>query len=291
MRHVSSTAIRSVLLGPVSVFGLVAPGGAFAQTGAGNTPVATTTPADAAAAPTQVEGVSDEIVVTGIRASQARSVEIKRNAASVVEAISAQDIGKLPDVTISDSLQRIPGVQIRREAGEGGAVNIRGLPQVTTLMNGEQFLGANSVTAVQPNFTDIPSQLFSGATVFKSPTASLQQAGLTGTIDLLTRRPFDLKNGMARRRRVRTQRVGYVPGPQLAQHVCRVRRPARPPFGARRPVRHRRTDRHLRPDAGGDRWNAGPCRTPCPLPRAFAAGMTRVTLPIASSLPENPRID
>lgn len=63
-------------------------------------------------------------------------------------------------------------------------------------MNGEQFLGANSVTTVQPNFTDIPSQLFSGATVFKSPTASLQQAGLSGTVDLLTRRPFDLKSGL-----------------------------------------------------------------------------------------------
>jgi len=184
------------LLSAVSVFGLAASGGAWAQTAAGNTPAASATPADAVAAPEQVDGTGDDIVVTGIRASQARSVEIKRNAASVVEAISAQDIGKLPDVTISDSLQRIPGVQIRREAGEGGAVNIRGLPQVTTLMNGEQFLGANSVTTVQPNFTDIPSQLFSGATVFKSPTASLQQAGLSGTVDLLTRRPMDLKRGV-----------------------------------------------------------------------------------------------
>ncbi|HTG38592.1 TonB-dependent receptor [Sphingomonas sp.] len=140
--------------------------------------------------------VQEDIVVTGIRAAQGRAIDIKRNASSVVEAISAQDIGKLPDVTISDSLQRIPGVQIRREAGEGGAINIRGLPQVNTLMNGEQFLGANSVTTVQPNFNDIPSQLFSGATVFKSPTASLQQAGLSGTVDLLTRRPFDLKQGL-----------------------------------------------------------------------------------------------
>ncbi|KQU53181.1 TonB-dependent receptor [Sphingomonas sp. Leaf339] len=148
--------------------------------------------------PATADAPADEgdIVVTGIRASQARAIEVKRNADSIVEAISAQDIGKLPDVTISDSLQRIPGVQIRREAGEGGAINIRGLPQVTTLMNGEQFLGANSVTTVQPNFTDIPSQLFSGATVFKSPTASLQQAGLSGTVDLLTRRPFDLKRGL-----------------------------------------------------------------------------------------------
>lgn len=159
-------------------------------------PEATVRAQDSVAAPTQSDDEGSDIVVTGIRASQARAIEVKREADSVVEAISAQDIGKLPDVTISDSLQRIPGVQIRREAGEGGAINIRGLPQVTTLMNGEQFLGANSVTTVQPNFTDIPSQLFSGATVFKSPTASLQGAGLSGTVDLLTRRPFDLKSGL-----------------------------------------------------------------------------------------------
>lgn len=159
-------------------------------------PEATATDQDRVAAPEQATEETTDIVVTGIRASQARAIEVKREADSVVEAISAQDIGKLPDVTISDSLQRIPGVQVRRDAGEGSSINIRGLPQVTTLMNGEQFLGANSVTTVQPNFTDIPSQLFSGATVFKSPTASLQQAGLSGTVDLLTRRPFDLKSGL-----------------------------------------------------------------------------------------------
>ena len=199
MRYGSKPLVRAMLMGAASTvaMGLVAlPGAALAQTPVGNTPDVNATPQDATAAPSQSAEAESEIVVTGIRASQARAIEVKRNADSVVEAISAQDIGKLPDVTISDSLQRIPGVQIRREAGEGGAVNIRGLPQVTTLLNGEQFLGANSVTSVQPNFTDIPSQLFSGATVFKSPTASLQQAGLSGTVDLLTRRPFDLKRGL-----------------------------------------------------------------------------------------------
>ncbi|MFV1919801.1 TonB-dependent receptor [Sphingomonas sp. MJ1 (PH-R8)] len=177
-------------------FGTFGAGTAQAQDVAQIDPEAIERPQDSVAAPTQSDDDGSEIVVTGIRAAQARAIEVKREADSVVDAISAQDIGKLPDVTIADSLQRIPGVQIRREAGEGGAINIRGLPQVTTLMNGEQFLGANSVTTVQPNFTDIPSQLFSGATVFKSPTASLQQAGLSGTVDLLTRRPFDLKSGL-----------------------------------------------------------------------------------------------
>lgn len=179
--------IRASLFGAASVAALVA-APAYAQDQAAGAQGPSVNAAE--------QEQTDDIVVTGIRASQARAIEVKRNADSIVDAISAQDIGKLPDVTIADSLQRIPGVQIRREAGEGASINIRGLPQVNTLLNGEQFLGANSVTTVQPNFNDIPSQLFSGATVFKSPTASLQQAGLSGTVDLLTRRPFDLKSGL-----------------------------------------------------------------------------------------------
>ncbi|MGU3391569.1 TonB-dependent receptor [Sphingomonas sp. M1A8_2b] len=137
----------------------------------------------------------EDIVVTGIRGAQQRAVNLKRDAASVTDSISAEDIGKLPDVTISDSLQRIPGVQIRRDAGEGAAINIRGLPQVTTLLNGEAYLGAQSITTIQPNFNDIPSQLFAGADVIKSSTADLLNAGITGTVNLRTRRPFDLKKG------------------------------------------------------------------------------------------------
>ncbi|MCJ2184751.1 TonB-dependent receptor [Novosphingobium sp. 1949] len=138
---------------------------------------------------------ANAIIVTGIRASQQRAIETKREAPSVVDSISAEDIGKLPDVTIADSLQRIPGVQILRSAGEGSTINIRGLPQVTTLLNGETYLGAQSITTVQPNFNDIPSQLFSGADVIKSTTADQLNAGITGTVNLRTRRPFDLKSG------------------------------------------------------------------------------------------------
>ncbi|MBU3023727.1 TonB-dependent receptor [Aestuariibacter sp. A3R04] len=135
------------------------------------------------------------IQVRGIKYSQADSINTKRFADSVVDGISAEDIGKLPDVTISDSLQRISGVQIRRTAGEGGQVNIRGLPQVSTTLNGEQFLTANSIFSVQPDFRDIPSSLFAGADVYKSSTASLLEGGISGSIDLKTRRPFDLDEG------------------------------------------------------------------------------------------------
>lgn len=138
----------------------------------------------------------EEVVVVGVRGAQESAINTKRDAASVVDGISAEDIGKLPDVTIADSLQRISGVQIRRSAGEGSSINVRGLPQVVTQLNGEQYLGANSVTSNQPNFSDIPSHLFSGADVHKSPTADQGSAGITGTVNLKTFRPFDFDPGM-----------------------------------------------------------------------------------------------
>ncbi|HVO00183.1 MAG TPA: TonB-dependent receptor [Steroidobacteraceae bacterium] len=163
--------------------GLAAISGLMSATGA----FADSPPADT--------GTLEEIVVTGVRASEQRSVELKRNADMIQDSISAEDIGKLPDTTIADSLQRITGVQINREGGEGTSVNVRGLPEVGTLLNGEAFLTAGSIVSVQPDFGDIPSQLFSGADVNKSPTASLLNAGITGTINLKTRRPFDLQQG------------------------------------------------------------------------------------------------
>ncbi|WP_049722141.1 TonB-dependent receptor [Gilvimarinus polysaccharolyticus] len=144
----------------------------------------------------QDDQMLEEVVVRGVRAAQETAVSVKRDAAGVVDAISAEDIGKLPDATIADSLQRIPGIQIRRSAGEGSSVNIRGLPQVVTQLNGEQFLGSNSVVSTQPNFSDIPSQLFQGADVYKSAIANLGNAGITGTINLKTYRPFDFDEGL-----------------------------------------------------------------------------------------------
>jgi TonB-dependent receptor len=139
-------------------------------------------------------GVS-QVIVTGVRRSEEDSISIKNHAASIRDSISAEDIGKLPDATISDSLQRITGVQVDRSGGEGSSINIRGLPQVGTLLNGEAFLTTGSIVSVQPNFTDIPSQLFAGADVIKAPTADLLNGGITGTVNLRTRRPEDLPRG------------------------------------------------------------------------------------------------
>jgi len=171
---------KSILAGLMASTALASP--AFAQT------ADPTQDADAT--------VVDEIVVTGIRASQAQSIDIKRNTTALVDAISAEDIGKLPDVTVADALQRIPGIQIQRSAGEGATVNIRGLPQVVTLMNGEQYLSAGNLGTAQPNLNDVPSQLMSSLVVFKSMDVRNAVSGISGTIDLRTRRPFDFSDGM-----------------------------------------------------------------------------------------------
>lgn len=137
----------------------------------------------------------DVVVVTGFRQAQVQSIDLKRNAETVVESIVADDLGKLPDTTVTDSLQRISGVQIRRQAGEGTSLNIRGFGQVGTLLNGESFLSAGSITTAQPNYSDIPSQLLGGADVYKSATAKLLGGGISGTVNLKTLRPTDMKQG------------------------------------------------------------------------------------------------
>lgn len=144
------------------------------------------------------EANSDEIeviYVRGLRSSIVKSINNKRFADSVVDSITATDIGKLPDVTIADSLQRVTGVQISRSGGEGAQVNVRGVPQVATTLNGEQMLSAGSVTTVQPNFADIPSTMVSGIDVIKSAQAKNVVSGLAGTIDLQTVRPIYLDEG------------------------------------------------------------------------------------------------
>ncbi|MFN3932954.1 MAG: TonB-dependent receptor [Brevundimonas sp.] len=137
----------------------------------------------------------DEVIVTGIRRSQEQSIDIKRESTAIVDAISAEDIGKLPDVTVADALQRIAGIQVQRNAGEGSTVNIRGLPQVVTLLNGEQYLSAGNLGTAQPNLNDVPSQLMSSIVVFKSMDPRNALSGISGTIDLRTRRPFDFDDG------------------------------------------------------------------------------------------------
>ena len=145
----------------------------------------------------------EEIVVTGIRASLQNAQSLKENSPTIQDSIVASDIGKLPDVTAVEALQRITGVQIGRDLGEGGGtvsiggssvnsgIEIRGLPQVETTLNGREVFSATGSRVL--NFEDIPSSLLAGIDVYKDPTADLLEGGIGGTVDLRTHKPFDFQ--------------------------------------------------------------------------------------------------
>lgn len=135
------------------------------------------------------------INVVGVRASQMRAVELKQTAPNIQDSITTENIGQLPDVTISDSLQRVTGVQINRDAGVGSSVDVRGLPEVGTLLNGEVFITPDQIDSQQPDFSTLPASLFRGVDVLKSPMASTVGAGISGTVNLHTYRPWDLPHG------------------------------------------------------------------------------------------------
>ena len=144
----------------------------------------------------------DEIVVSGFRAALENALNAKRDSNLIIESITAEDIGKFPDQNITESLQRLPGIQIDRENGQGTSVRIRGLNQNVTLLNDEQFVSGLELFKVgEGSFTrndsleGVPSELIGGVEVFKSPNASLLEGGLGGIINLKTRSALDLKEG------------------------------------------------------------------------------------------------
>jgi len=132
-----------------------------------------------------------EVVVTGIRHAVQEAVEVKHDSGSIVEAISAEDIGKLPDISIADSLSRLPGVTAQRAAGRASAISVRGTDPAFTnaLLNGREQVSTGDNRDIE--FDQYPSELFSGAVVHKTPDASLIGQGLAGTIDLQTTRPLE----------------------------------------------------------------------------------------------------
>ena len=136
---------------------------------------------------------SDEIVVTGIRAALNAAANIKRLSPTIVEAISAEDIGKLPDVSIADSLARLPGVTAQRLEGRDQRLSIRGLgPDFsTTLLNGREQVTVGDNRGVE--YDQYPSEFFANVVVHKTADASLVPAGIAGTVDLRQLRPLDQK--------------------------------------------------------------------------------------------------
>lgn len=138
---------------------------------------------------TEPPAAEEDIVVTGVRASLQSAQQIKRNADSIVDSIVAEDIGKLPDNNAAEALQRVTGVQVSRDVGEGGNIAIRGLPQVETTMNGREIFTAGGGRTF--NLQDLPAELIARIDVFKAPTADIIEGGLGGTVDIRTRRPMD----------------------------------------------------------------------------------------------------
>ncbi len=134
------------------------------------------------------------IVVTGYRASLNASASIKRTAPTIVEALSAEDIGKLPDVSIADSLARLPGVTSQRLEGRDQRLSIRGLgPDFgTTLLNGREQVTVGDNRGVE--YDQYPAEFFKNVVVYKAPTPSLVAAGIAGTVDLRMLRPLAQKD-------------------------------------------------------------------------------------------------
>jgi iron complex outermembrane recepter protein len=139
-------------------------------------------------------GDTEVIEVRGIRASAAENLAIKRLSNSVVDAITAEDIGKFPDKNVADSLQRVPGVVIQRSGGEGATVSIRGLSSDLTFtqLNGNFIASSPGEPSRSFSYALLPSTMIQKVEVFKSSEARLDEGGVGGTILLHSRKPLEM---------------------------------------------------------------------------------------------------
>ena len=142
---------------------------------------------------TTAEDEADAIVVTGIRSSIQTSLDAKRKATSIVEVIAAEDIGLLPDLSIADTLARLPGVTAQRVRGRSQQISIRGLgPDFSlALLNGREVVSAGNNRGIE--FDQFPSELIGSGVVYKTGDAQLAAIGIAGAVDLRTIRPLDSK--------------------------------------------------------------------------------------------------
>lgn len=132
----------------------------------------------------------EEIVVTGIRASLQQSINVKRAAGNIVDVITAQDIGKLPDQNVAESMSRITGVQITRREGDGSNFTVRGISQNRLEINGRTFLGPGAGGSA--SLESVSPEIISSIVVSKSPTADMPEGALGATVNLKTKRPLEL---------------------------------------------------------------------------------------------------
>lgn len=142
-----------------------------------------------------------EVVVVGQRKAIQTAQELKKNSEQIVDSITAVDIGGLPDRSVTEALQRVPGVTIGRTTqprdvdrlnAEGSGIQIRGLTWVRSELNGRDIFSARGGRAI--SWEDVTPELFAGVDVYKNPSADIVEGGLGGTVNLRTRMPFDQKN-------------------------------------------------------------------------------------------------
>ena len=159
-----------------------------------------TSPSTSQAADDSSSGKKDEIVIIGVRQALETAQARKKNATTVVDSVTATDIGAFPDQSAAGAIQRIPGVSVNRlqsaddsthPSGEPTQVLIRGLPFVRTEFNGRDSFSADSARGLQ--FNDVSPELLAGIDAYKNATAELIEGGLAGTVNLRTRLPFDQK--------------------------------------------------------------------------------------------------
>lgn len=133
----------------------------------------------------------EEIIVSGIRHSIESSIATKKESGSIVESVTAEDIGKLPDQSIAESIARLPGLAAQRIAGKAQEISLRGLSSdfTVTLLNGRELVSTGNNRGIE--YDQYPSELISAVTVYKTPDAALGTQGLAGTINLQTIRPLD----------------------------------------------------------------------------------------------------
>src|SRR6187399_386613 len=141
------------------------------------------------AAGTEADEVQ-EVVVTGIRKSIQDSIGVKKNESSIVEVVSAEDIGKLPDASIAEAIGRLPGIAAQRTNGRAQTLSIRGLgPDFTvTTFNGREQASTNDNRSVE--FDQYPSELVNQVKIYKTPDAGMAYQGIAGTTDISTVRPL-----------------------------------------------------------------------------------------------------
>jgi len=144
----------------------------------------------ATAQETPAESDVEVIAVSGIRGSLIRAQAVKQDNASIVEALSAEDIGKLPDSSIAESLSRLPGLSGERVGGRTSGISVRGFKEdfTGTSLNGRELIGIGDNRGVEYDL--YPSEIMTGATIYKTTDASLMVQGIGGTVDLQTARPL-----------------------------------------------------------------------------------------------------